>query len=152
LVKKDETFQSGMKIKEFTARPQTIIGLGQRLGQLWIFDGVCFRGDNALSKERFTEKLNTWIPNIGDALSMYELCLKASQEIQISPFRLEKAMIEYFKDSDSKFELGSGGTVSSTDSGKVVRLYPEGYEWIEIYPDGLRFGRTMPVRVITRVS
>jgi hypothetical protein len=152
LAKKDETFQSGMNKTEFTARPQTIIGLGQALGQLWLFNSLCFRGDNALSKDKFTEKLNTWLPNIGDALSIYELCLKASQELLVSPFRLERAMIEYFKNADDRFELGSGGTVSSTDSGKVVRLYPEGYEWIEIYPDGLRFGRTMPVRVITRVS
>jgi len=152
LAKKDETFQSGMNKIEFTARPQTIIGLGQGLGQLWLFNSLCFKGDNALSKERFTEKLNTWLPNIGDALSMYDLCLKASQELLLSPFRLERAMIEYFKNADDRFELGSGGTVSSRDSGKIVRLHPEGYEWIEIYPDGLRFGRTMPVRVITRVS
>ena len=152
LAKKDETLQSGMKIKDFTGRQRSIINFGQRLGQLWIFDGECFRGDNALSKEKFTEKLNAWLPNIGDALYMYELCLKASQELQVSPFRLENAMIEYFKDSGGRFELGSGGTVSSMASGEVVYLYPEGYEWIEIYPDGLRFGRNMPVRVITRVS
>jgi hypothetical protein len=81
------------------------------------------------------------------------LCLLASKELHLTPYRFEVAMQAFWElMPETPFEGRTGGTVMPGPSENVVVMESSGFHFQPVAPGALTFGRDGPVRFISRIK
>lgn len=136
-------------------RQEVIIAMARTLGQVTRLDsrtGPLIVGDAPLSATELRTKLDTWLPDANDTLDVADICRRSLEELRVTPARLEIAMDRFWAANPSApFEGRTGGTVTGGSVEKVIRMSASGYEFVDIAPGALTFGRNGFVRFIERV-
>lgn len=134
-------------------RQRDQIAMARALGQVARFERrrPWVRGDAPIRLSALTEALMRWLPEKDSTLACAELAFHASNELGLTPFRFERAMILLWeKDPTQPFEGRSGGSVEDGFAEMVISMGTNKVEFMPVDPHQLRFGRAAPVRFITR--
>ncbi|MDP3209445.1 MAG: hypothetical protein Q8M65_09885 [Rhodoglobus sp.] len=109
-------------------------------------------GDAPIEHDALLATLERWLPRRGDTLSTNDLCRLALDELKLTPTRFERAMqLLWARNPEIPFDGQTGGTVVPGHAEQVVVLHKNGYEFTEIAPGNLSFGRSAPVRFVGRI-
>lgn len=111
-----------------------------------------FVGEAPLSTDALLNALARWFPTPGTSLPTMHLCSRAEAELQLTPARFERAMERLWTlHPDIPYEGSTGGTVEPTRGETIVQLSPKTFRLRQVAPEALSFGRSGPVRFITRI-
>lgn len=142
--------------EDFGRREESHVGMMRSLGQaakLFREDPVPAVGDAPIGADQLLEKLDRWLPNVGDALSTSRLSQFAAAELCLTPARFETAMQRLWDlGAGAPFEGRTGGEAVPGYVERVVVLGPEGFTFREVGPGSLSFGRSGPVRFMARTA
>lgn len=137
------------------SRQESHISMARALGQVARLDrigGALVVGDAPVRKSQLLSALDRWLARPGATLDTSELCRRAGAELSVTPARLEHAMeLLWAGGSGVQFEGRTGGTVVPGFAERVITLGLIAPQFRLVAPGDLSFGRSGPVRFVTRV-
>src|SRR5262249_41246412 len=108
-------------------------------------------GDRPISYPELRDALERWLPNPSDSISVERSCILAANELQLTPYRFERAMeAMWASHPEVPFEPRTGGTAPAGLTEDVVQMSDSGYWFRAVGPNVLSFGRNGTTRVIAR--
>jgi hypothetical protein len=138
------------------ARQEVQISMARALGQAARLDraqGGLIVGDAPLRAGALEGALERWLPTMGATLATEELCRLAAAELRLTPVRFERAMERlWLRGAGLHFEGRMGGTVVPGFAEHVILLERLEVAFRPIAPGDLSFGRSGPVRFLTRTG
>lgn len=141
---------------KLTARQETQVSMARALGQaarLERVGGGLIVGDAPLRAAELSAALERWLPSVGVTRSTEELCQLAAAELHLTPARLERAMERLWASgSGVLFEPATGGTVVPGFAEQIISLGQIEAAFHPVAPGDLSFGRSGPVRFVTRTG
>jgi hypothetical protein len=138
-----------------TSRQEAHVSMARALGQVARLDrlgGALVVGDAPVRRSELLDALDRWLPRPGATLETTELCKLAASELSLTPARFERAMeLLWAAGSGVQFEGRTGGTVVPGFAERVIALGTISVQFRALAPGDLSFGRSGPVRFVTRV-
>lgn len=137
------------------SRQESHISMARALGQVARLNkigGQLVVGDAPVRKSQLVDALFRWLSRPGATLDTIELCKRAGADLSVTPTRFERAMeLLWAGGFGVQFEGRTGGTVVPGFAERVIALGPVELQFRWVAPGDLSFGRSGPVRFVTRV-
>ncbi len=143
--------KEGKTLKTRYADP---INMGRMLGFVAYssFHVGSFVGDGAVTASDLESAFSKWLPHKGDSLGTDMLVAYAERDLNLTPYRFEKAVELWWKgQSDPTFGGREGGQVQKSKNTEVVILNAQGCTFKKVSPTTLTFGYRGVQRFIERV-
>ncbi len=149
-----QDIQAG-RFEELTSRGEQLVPLARRLGQVARFPKPASPprvGDATLTCQALETALLRWISGKQEGLRVMDACELAANELQVTPFRFERAMMKLWElIRNFPIEARTGGEVEPGASEEVLELHQDGtYALRDVAPGALRFGRSTPILFLVR--
>ena len=137
------------------SRQESHLSMARALGQVARLDkigGALVVGDAPVRTSQLLNALDRWLPRPGATLDTTELCRRAGADLSVTPARFERAMeLLWAGGSGVQFEGRTGGTVVPGFAERVIALGPIAPQFRALASGDLSFGRSGPVRFVTRI-
>lgn len=138
------------------SRQESHLSMARALGQVARLDkigGTLAVGDAPVQMSQLLNALDRWLPRPTATLDTTELCRRAGADLCVTPARFERAMeLLWAGGSGVQFEGRTGGTVVPGFAERVIALGHLAPQFRAVAPGDLSFGRSGPVRFVTRIQ